>query len=167
MKTPVLPLQNTDPMIIGAKVKNQSHGTASTGLLKFLSNHGRKGCLFFNQINCTKMPSKHTIIIEGVVDGNKLEMSDRGKTDVRKTDTVIWKLHQKSGVERIIDIKYKDPTKNVFSADPAEVPDSTDWEGTIKNEEIKDSIVEEYYIQFKKTGLPGVYTYDPIIQMNP
>lgn len=113
------------------------------------------------------MPNNHKIIIERALNGNQLQMSDMGKTKVKKKDTVVWELDGGSGIEKIVAIQYKDPEKNVFAREPAEVPGTTNWEGTIMDKDIKEDIDEEYYIQFIKVGKQGIYTYDPIIQMNP
>jgi hypothetical protein len=105
------------------------------------------------------------ITITGINPDNTLILSDNGNTNVDPGDTVTWQIGPISGVATINAINDKSTPVDVFNPDPAQLANSSSWQGTV-NPYIARGTAETYTINYTNTA--GVqYTFDPTIQVNP
>jgi hypothetical protein len=102
----------------------------------------------------------------------ELTMTDAGTTNVDPGDQVTWVLGPNCGVASITAITEKPMSFDVFNPDPAPVPNSTNWQGTV-NPNIGRGIEEMYNIAWTtagtgwlgKDGAGQPKTFDPIIRI--
>lgn len=113
----------------------------------------------------TGQMQNHPIRIKGIVNGNDLDLSDKGKTIARSGESITWIIEPGSGVESIEGIITKTGSVNVFSSGPCRVGSSNNWKGTIM--QVQKMTEEEYTIEYKKVNDNTVYSFDPVIQANP
>ena len=104
------------------------------------------------------------IVIKKILRDDKLSMSDKGRTEGKSRDKIIWVVAPKSGVAEITDIKPKQGFLNLL-VDLGPVGNSGNvWMGTLID--VDTPAIEEYTIHYKKDD--GTITqFDPIIQVNP
>ncbi len=102
-----------------------------------------------------------------------LTLSDSGTTNAHQGDQVTWVIGPGSGVAAITGIVEKPNSSDVFSPDPAQLPNSTSWEGTI-NQTIPIGTEEAYSINWTvansgwlNNGGGAAKTFDPIIRIQP
>ena len=106
-----------------------------------------------------------------------LTLSDQGTTNAIPGDQVTWKIGPGSGVAKIVDIKNKAISIDVFNPDPHQLPGSTDWQGTVDPGITvpQGGLTEQYSITWNsvsgggwqgKDGINGIVT-DPQIRVNP
>lgn len=111
------------------------------------------------------MAKKHMInITDSNPSNGDLTLSDKGKTVVEKTDSVVWKVKNKSGVKKIINIVNKEGSPNVFKPDPAPNGNSNIWEGNI-DKSITKTTTEDYNIEWEDDD-GKMHLYDPKIQVH-
>lgn len=96
-----------------------------------------------------------------------------GTLNVSPGDIVQWLIGANSGVTAIIGIVEKPgPNHDVFDPNPAQLPNSSTWQGTI-NPSFTSETEEAYSIQWANATPywlnhnPPVYTYDPKIIVQP
>jgi hypothetical protein len=102
-----------------------------------------------------------------------LTLSDQGTTNVSQGDQVTWVIGANSGVGSIAGVVEKPNSPDVFNPDPAQLPNSTSWQGTI-NPNIPNGTVEYYTINWTTVGSGWLNqgggqtkSYDPKIAVNP
>ncbi len=103
-----------------------------------------------------------------------LTMSDQGVTNVTQGDQVTWVIGPGSGVGSISGIIEKPMSFDLFNPDPAQLPNSSSWQGTI-NPNIGSGEEETYTINWitggtgwlGKDGAGQHKSYDPIIAIKP
>ena len=105
------------------------------------------------------------ISISGINPDGSLILSDNGSTFVNPADTVTWQIGPNSGVSTITGI-VDSSVNDVFSPDPAQMANSTNWQGTV-NPGIARGSEETYTINFTRADGNGMGSYDPKIQVNP
>ena len=76
-------------------------------------------------------------------------------------DTILWKIHPKSGVDSIEVIREKTGSNDIWSTRPQ---NGNHWNGKIKDG-VPGNYEYNYEIAWKKDD--QVYLYDPIISVNP
>ena len=103
-----------------------------------------------------------------------LTMSDQGTTNVIQGDQVTWQIASGSGVGAITGIIEKPMSFDLFNPDPALLPGSTSWQGTV-NPNIGSGEEETYTINWTtggtgwlgKDGAGQAKSYDPTIKIKP
>lgn len=109
-------------------------------------------------------PVNKVIVIKKILLGDKLSMSDRGRTEGKSKDKIIWVVAPNSGVAEISDIQPKPGFLNLL-VDLGPVGNSGNvWMGTLID--VDTPATEEYTIYYKKDDGSNTQ-YDPIIQVNP
>lgn len=93
-----------------------------------------------------------------------LTLSDAGNTTTSRGSTVIWQIMPNSGVSAITNIYNDVGSTDVFSPDPGQVGNSSNWSGTV-NPNLTVPAVEDYSIDWTDTN-GGTHTYDPRISVN-
>ena len=89
-------------------------------------------------------------------------------------DTVTWEIIAGSGVAAITKIPEKPMSFDLFNPDPALVPGTTSWKGTV-NPNIGSNEYETYFINWTTAGTGWLgkdgggiaKTYDPKISIQP
>ncbi len=76
-----------------------------------------------------------------------------------------WDIDDRSNVKSIKDIFPKANNQTVFSEKPKKLFLSKNWQGTLK--ETKDTLFENYNIDWIEKDNNYKHTYDPLIQVNP
>ena len=76
-------------------------------------------------------------------------------------DTILWKIHPKSGVDTIEVIREKTGSDNIWSTRPQ---NGNHWKGIIKDG-VQENYEYNYEIAWKKDGQE--YLFDPKISVNP
>ena len=96
-----------------------------------------------------------------------------GNLTVTAGDQINWVIGANAGVTAIIGIVEKPgPNHDVFNPDPTQLPNSTTWQGNI-NPAFTSETEEAYSIQWANATPywlnhnPPVYTYDPVIRVQP
>ena len=98
----------------------------------------------------------------------ELTLSDRGHTNAKKKETIIWNLGKDCGVASIVEIGMK-PTPastNIFSTPPHNLGASTNWSAVVSD---TVAIASEYIYFIKwipETG-GGTKIFDPKISIIP
>ncbi len=112
-------------------------------------------------------------IIKGDIKTGNLTLSDEGTTNTDPGDQVTWKIGAGSGVAEITAITEKEGSSDVFSPDPTQLSNSSDWQGTV-NPDLENGAKEYYTISWLTAGSgwlnqgAGVAkNYDPLIRVNP
>lgn len=102
-------------------------------------------------------------ILKGFSNGH-LELSDRGHTRAKRSETIIWQVDPHSEVRRIIRIEKKKGFENIFEpGHPSE--HGNDWKGDIKS---NVAIGSEYrYSIFWENNNGNELEFDPIISIRP
>lgn len=95
---------------------------------------------------------------------SRLTLSDNGKTIVEKGDVVTWIIDKDCKEITSIFIYDDNARFDLFNPDPAPVPNSTHWTGVINPKHIEPG-EESYTIYWSEDG--KIYSYDPIIRINP
>ncbi len=102
-----------------------------------------------------------------------LTLSDQGTTNTDPGDQVTWQIEPGSGVASITSIEEKPDSEDVFNPDPAPLPNSTSWQGTV-NPNIENGAEEYYTIKWVTSGSGWLNqgggqpkSYDPLIKVQP
>lgn len=111
-----------------------------------------------------RRPENKVIVIKKILDSGKLSMSDKGRTEGKSRDKIIWVVAPNSGVAEITDIQPKPGFLNLL-VDLGPMGNSGNvWMGTLID--VDTPAIEEYTILYKKDDGTN-RQYDPIIQVNP
>jgi len=96
-----------------------------------------------------------------------------GDLDVTGGDIINWVIGPNSGVSAIIGIEEKPgPNHDVFNPDPAQLPNSTSWQGKVR-EDFTAEADEHYSILWSNATPywlnhnPPVFKHDPVIRVQP
>jgi len=119
------------------------------------------------------MSDRTITILKGDPATGILTMSDQGVTNVLQGDQVTWVIAPGSGVGSISGIVEKPMSFDLFNPDPAQLPNSSSWQGTI-NPNIGNGEEETYSINWitggtgwlGKDGAGQAKSYDPTIRIN-
>ncbi len=94
-----------------------------------------------------------------------LTLSDQGTTNAIPGDQVTWKIGAGSGVAKIVAIKNKKKSIDVFSPDPHPLNNgTTDWQGTVDSgiSVPEEGLEECYSITWNSVSGGGWLQKDPI-----
>lgn len=94
-----------------------------------------------------------------------LTLSDEGTTNAIPGDQVTWKIGAGSGVAKIVDIKNKPISVDVFNPDPHALNNGTgDWQGTVHPGITvpENGLTEQYSITWNSVSGGGWLQKDPI-----
>jgi len=93
-----------------------------------------------------------------------LTLSDNGDTTANRGTTVTWVIGPNSGVSSITAISNKSTSVDVFSPDPSQVGNSSNWQGTV-NPNLAVPSEEDYNIYWDDSSGTN-HCYDPKIRVN-
>jgi hypothetical protein len=81
-------------------------------------------------------------------------------------EVITWEIQNNSGVSAITNIGQKNVNgnQNVFSSYPAQLGNSSNWQGTVLNS--NNTYVDNYEIVWQDAQ-GNSHTYDPMILLNP
>ncbi len=110
-----------------------------------------------------------TITITGSnPDTGELTLSDRGHTNAKKKETIIWNLGNDCGVASIVEIAMKpaQPSTDIFTTPPHSLGSSTNWSAVVSNT-VAISSEYIYFIKWIPTTGGDVKICDPKISIIP
>ncbi len=141
---------------------------------------------FFSSCNWKAKFAKTGQMISGPINITDFHTSDGSLTlkdnnnnnaswvSVSKNQVIKWNVTSKASASHveIVEIasasKYHSNNPNFFSTPPQQAGNSQHWQATVDSPDPNQGVIfEVYYIKWKLKGEPTIYTFDPLLQLNP